>query len=265
MRRTRRRWRVAIPAMFVAGIAGWAAPTWATRGWLAVVPGWAVDAAIAMLFAEAADSELESFLPGAGEPIDIPPPDSYYTRQVPQSPWRRRLLAWRLAQEWEGFEQLRTAERQFPPGVYTDARGVSQRSHYVLMVAERVECAPLVRAVGSVVANAKTTDGSRGIALRVLESGGPHAEAALPLVWRAAPAVGTGQSMQFIGAVKAIDPAYQRAVGDDAALAGWYRRVLRRPMSKPLAMQFALAARNEGTPKCQEVAERFWQRLEAER
>jgi hypothetical protein len=229
------------------------------------VPGWAVDVAIATLFAEAADSELESFVPSAGEWIDIRPPDSYYTRQVPQTPWRRRLLAWRLAKEWPSFEQLRTAQGQFPPGVYTRARGVSQRSHYVLMVAERDECAPLVRAVGSVVANAKTTDGSRGIALSVLESGGPRAQAALPLVWRAAPEVGTGQSMQFIDAVKAIDPAYLRAVGDDAALAGWYRRVLRRPMSKPLAMQFALAARNEGTPKCREVAKRFWERLEDER
>lgn len=60
MRRTRRRWGVVILAAAIGLAAGWVAPVWATKGWIAAVPQPALDLVLQLWFAEEAERQLTS-------------------------------------------------------------------------------------------------------------------------------------------------------------------------------------------------------------
>lgn len=202
MRRIRRRWRVVVPTLIVAAAAGWVAPVWATKGWTAVVPQLALDAAIGMLFEAEAEGALA--LMGSGP--------------LPEGRWDRALIAWAARRSIAGA----AATSEFDASV----GNAMIASYHLMQDADTHERRGVPEALAQLAEN--WGGDMRQTALIILLAGGERSPGALAPLWRLARGVEDDlAARRTIWALMLLDPRCPpRDRGPDARTV-WITRSLR--------------------------------------
>jgi DNA-directed RNA polymerase subunit RPC12/RpoP len=225
LRRSRRRWRVAIAALMMT-IGVWWADAIVRNGFIATVPAPILDLVMSTCFAQEAKAELAAWDPDAA-----PAPGA----------WSRAKL------EWEAARQI----DRLPAGELWPLELERKSARLAWQGDERV-----VSAIARSLLRSEPWSEHRFRAISLLAQGGTNSRAALGAMWGVLRH--TEDPMNATGIIKAIqevDPRFVSSSKEERA--SWYRwqlqhRLLDRPAQRALADLSVL----EGGP-CEEIG-RAW-------
>ncbi|MFG0283033.1 MAG: hypothetical protein ACF8R7_01305 [Phycisphaerales bacterium JB039] len=242
LHRTRRRWGTAVVALVVAVTAGWVAPMWMTRGWIAAIPAPVLDVIFGAVFADRAEELCAEWGLYEWPPGQWPPPP-------PDGAWRRTLIAWRLARELDATD-----------GAGADAFSIAA-AWSVLDAGGPEQRRPIIEAIIRLPRRALRDPQLRPLAFRLLRWAGPDAHRAIEHLWTMAPGVEDRDTYGFIQAICAIDPSFQP--GAPLTRAQWYEQALARPLSHDLRIQIAYRAIWYEDDACEQVGRAALDRIGA--